>query len=152
MIKLYQDTKVSVAGISYTIPKSLYIVVDEFGDIKNNGLVFTTEENNCYIDIFTVESDASFNIRDDFNFNICENETYTVHGQVEERITDYMYSIRAVFESERHSYFEMHIGQINGYNERVEMLITVDKKKSDISEILRKEDVKLLIDSFEVTE
>lgn len=152
MLALYQDTKMSVAGISYTIPKSFYIVVDEFIDVKNNGLVFTTQEKNCRIEVFTVKSDITFNVQEDFISSICDNSTFTVHGKVDERLENHMYSIRAEFESRRHSYFEMHIGQRKGYDERVELLITVERDKSNIGEVLKREDVKRFIDSFEFTE
>lgn len=150
MITLYQDTKMSVAGISYTVPKSFYICVDEYGDVKCNGLSFTTKEKDCYIEVFTIESDISFNVRDDFISSICENDTYTVHGDADERLQNSMYSIRAEFESKRHSFFEMHIGQIKGYDERVEIQITVENGKSDISEVMKREEMKRFIDSFEV--
>lgn len=150
MITLYQDTKLSVAGIAYTVPKSFYICMDECGDVKNNGLTFTTKEADCLIDVFTVDSDISFNVRDDFISSICNNDTYTVHGEVDERLQNSMYSIRAEFESKRHSYFEMHIGQRKGYDERVEIQITVENGKADISEVMKREEMKRFIDSFEV--
>lgn len=152
MITLYQDTKMGVAGISYIVPKSFHIYVDEYDEIKDNGLSFKMQEKDCCIEVFTVESDMSFNVRDDFISAICDNDTYTVRNKVDERVENGIYSIRAEFESKRYEYFEMHIGQRKGYDERVEILITVEKGKADIGEIMKREEMKKFINSFKVAE
>lgn len=81
MLTLYQDTKIGVAGVSFTIPKSFYIVVDEdFCPIENNGLVFTTQEKNCCIEVYTEECDAPITLYNDFTSILQEENMYTIHG------------------------------------------------------------------------
>ncbi len=153
MLTLYQDTKISLAGVSFIIPKSFYIVVDdEFCPVKNYGLILTTQEKNCCIEVYTDTSDKLSNIRNDFLSIVCDENAYSIHGEVEERMENNMYSIRAEYESKWYSYFEMHIGQCKGYYIRVNLLITVKKNQGDIAEIMKREDVRQFIDSFEIAE
>lgn len=107
MIKLLQDTKMSVAGITFTVPNSFFICMKKICDIKDNSFSFTPKENDCCIEIFTVENDKSLNVRDDFICTIVADSAYIVHGEIEERIENYMYSIRAEFESVKQSCFKM---------------------------------------------
>ncbi len=149
MLTLYQDTKMGIEGVSFTIPKSFYIVVDDdFCPIKNNGLVFTTQEKNCCIEVYIEECDAPITLYNDFTSILQEENMYTIHGNIEERKEHSFYSVRAEYESKHHSYFEMHMIRIKGYSKSVKVLITVEKGKADISEILRREDVKQFINSF----
>ncbi len=149
MLTLYQDTKMGIEGVSFTIPKSFYIVVDEdFCPIKNNGLVFTTQEKNCCIEVYTEECDAPITLYQDFISILEEENMYTIHGEIEERKENTFYSVRAEYESKHHSYFEMHMVRIKGYNKSVKMLITVEKKETDICDILGREDVTQFINSF----
>jgi len=149
MLTLYQDTKVSIEGVYFTIPKSFYIVVDEdFCPVKNNGLVFTTQEKNCCIEVYTEECDDSITLYNDFKSILQEENMYTIHGKIEERKENAFYSVRAEYESKHHSYFEMHMVRVKGYNKSLQTLITVEKNKADIRDILRREDITQFINSF----
>lgn len=149
MLTLYQDTRMGIEGVSFTIPKSFYIVVDEdFCPVKNNGLVFTTQKKNCCIEVYTEECDAPITLYNDFTSILQEENMYTIHGKIEERKENAFYSVRAEYESKHHSYFEMHMVRVKGYNKSVKTLITVEKGKSDIAEVLKREDIKQFINSF----
>ena len=149
MLTLYQDTKMSIAGVSFIIPKNFYIVVDEdFCPVKSDGLVFTTQEKNCCIEVYTEECDAPITLYNDFTSILQEENMYTLHGNIEERKENTFYSVRAEYESKYHSYFEMHTVRVKGYSKSVKMLITVGKRKTDIRDILRREDVTQFINSF----
>ena len=149
MLTLYQDTKMSIEGVSFTIPKSFYIVVDEdFCPVKSDGLVFTTPEKNCCIEVYTEECDAPITLYHDFTSILEEENMYTIHGNIEERKENTFYSVRAEYESKHHSYFEMHMVRVKGYNQSVKILITVGKSNADIRDILRREDVTQFINSF----
>lgn len=149
MLTLYQDTKMSIAGVSFTIPKRFYIVVDDdFCPVKNNGLVFTTQEKNCCIEVYTEECDTTSRLYENFTSIVYDENMYTVRGKIDDRKENALYSVRAEYESKHHSYFEMHMIQHKGYDKRVQVLITVEKVKADISDILKREDVKQFINSF----
>ena len=149
MLTLYQDTKMSIAGVSFIIPKNFYIVVDEdFCPVKSDGLVFTTQEKNCCIEVYTEECDAPITLYNDFTSILQEENMYTLHGNIEERKENTFYSVRAEYESKYHSYFEMHMVRVKGYSKSVKMLITVEKNKANIRDILRRKDVTQLINSF----
>ncbi len=150
MLTLYQDTKMSVAGVSFTIPKSFCIVVDDgFCPVKSDGLVFTTQEKNCCIEVSIEECDTVFRLYNNFKSIVYDDEnTYTVRGEIDDRKENVLYSIRAEYEDKHHSYFEMHMIQIKGYDKRLQVLITVEKSKADIRDILRREDVTQFINSF----
>ena len=149
MLTLYQDTKMSIEGVSFTIPKSFYIVVDEdFCPVKSDGLVFTTQEKNCCIEVYTEECDAPITLYHDFTSILKEENMYTIHGKIEEKKENVFYSVRAIYESKHHTYFEMHMVRLKGYDKSLKMLITVEKRKADISDILRREDITQFINSF----
>ena len=149
MLTLYQDTKMGIEGVSFTIPKSFYIVVDEdFCPVKGDGLVFTTQEKDCCIEVYIEECDAPITLYNDFTSILQEENMYTIHGKIEERKENAFYSVRAEYESKHHSYFEMHMVRVKGYNKSVKMLITVEKNKANIRDILRRKDVTQLINSF----
>ena len=149
MLTLYQDTKMSIEGFSFTIPKSFYIVVDEdFCPVKSDGLVFTTQEKNCCIEVYTEECDAPITLYNDFTSILQEENMYTIHSKIEDRKENVFYSVRADYESKHHSYFEMHMVRVKGYHKSLQMLITVEKNKANIRDILRLKDVTQFINSF----
>ena len=149
MFTLYHDTKMSVAGVSFKIPKSFYIVTDDdFCPVKNDGLVFTTQEKNCCIEVYTDECDVPIKLCDDFTSVLQEENMYTIHEKTENRKENVFYSVRAIYESKHHTYFEMHMVRVKGYDKSLKMLITVEKRKADISDILRREDITQFINSF----
>ena len=151
MLALYQDTKIGVAGVSFIIPKSFYIVVDDdFCPVKNNGLVFTTQEKDCCIEVYTDECDAPISLYHDFISTLQDENMYTVHSKIEDRKENIFYSVRALYESKHHSYLEMHMVRVKGFDKSLKMLITVAKSKADIGEVLKREDVKQFIDSFKM--
>lgn len=149
MLTLYQDTKMSIEGFSFTIPKSFYLVVDEnFCPVKSNGLVFTTQEKNCCIEVYIEECDTPIELYNDFTAILQEENMYTVHNKIEDTEKDVSYSVRADYESKHHSYFEMHMVRVKGYNKSLQTLITVEKSKADIRDILKREDITQFINSF----
>lgn len=148
MIKLLQDTKMSIAGIDFTVPEGFSICIDKFPNKKYNTLRLAKEGGNCCMEICSVKSEQTFNVRNNFISNIEKRKSYTINGKIEERIENYMYSIRAEYESINHKYFEMHLGQRKGYDKRIEILIITDKNQDDMTGFLKSDDIKKFIESF----
>jgi len=151
MLALYQDTKMSIEGVIFTIPKSFYIVVDDdFCPVKNDGLVFTTQEKNCCIEVYTNECDAPISLYHDFTSILQDDNMYTIHSKIEDRRENIFYSVRSIYESKHHSYFEMHMVRVKEYDKNLHVLITVEKGKANIYDVLKREEVKQFIDSFRI--
>lgn len=149
MIKLLQDTKLSVAGINYTVPKGLYIDTDEGEVIKDNGLAFVPVENDCTIEVCTVKCYENDNIRDTFMTLFEDGSGLTLKGEPTESFLSELYTIRAQYESKNEEYFEINFDKIEGYDERIVFLITAVKTDADMGEILQREVVREIIESFE---
>ncbi len=146
MFELLYDTQMKIAGINFTAPKGFYIFTDE-GSIGRNGLAFVPKEQDCRIDIYTVASDTNDNLKENF---IKALNSYITHGKVQEQLRSYVYSIGAEYEIDESNYFEVHFGKHKDFNERIQLLITVNKHKADIREVLNRRDIQKLLDSFEI--
>lgn len=152
MIMMLQDTELSFAGINFIVPQNFYVASSSRKDAEQNGLTFVSPENDCFIDVFTIESNMTDNVREKFLEQFENTNIFTVHGKFEESIRAYLYSIRAEYESRDTGYFEICFGQRKGFNERVLLLVTADKNRADIGKIMKRQNMQKLIDSFEVAE
>lgn len=146
MFELLYDTKMKIAGINFTVPKGFCIFTDD-GSVGRNGLAFVPKEQDCRIDIYTIESNSNDNIKQDF---IKSLNPYTIHGEVKEELKKYVYSVSAEYEIDESKYLEIHFGKHDDFNKRLELLITVNKHKADMCEVLNRADIQKLLDSFEI--
>ena len=129
--------------------EKLHIVVEEdFCPVKNDGLVFTTQEKDCCIEVFTDEYETPAKLFSEFTDILQEDNMYTIRNKEEDRKSDVFYSVRACYESKHNTYFEMHMVRIKGYDKSLKMLITAKKGEVDINDVIRREDVSMFIESF----
>lgn len=146
MFELLYDANMKTAGINFNVPSGFYICTEN-RTRKTNGLVLVPKEQDCRIDIYTIKSSPDEDIKREFIKSI---KAYTIHGKIETQLRKYAYSISAVYEMDESAHFEIRFGQHENFDERMILLITVDKHKADIHKILNRWDIKELLDSFEM--
>lgn len=153
MVKLLQDTKMSLAGANFIVPKGFYIYTgDEI--VQPDGLIFLPPENDCHIMVYTKESRRTDNVRDLFIMQFTNNDILPdrlmLKSNFSENIRNFLYSISAEYEYGNIGYYEINYGQIKGYDERLIFIISADKHEARIRNILNRASIQKFIYSFEV--
>ena len=148
MIELLNDTVMCIAGIKCTVPREFYIVDIQNSFDGDNTVTFVPKINECTIELRAVKASGKDDIRTEFLNKIEDKKRFTLHDNAVERLEWYLYTIRAQYESTEAEYFEIHFGQVIGFRERLELLITA--KDASMSEILERFYIKNFIESFKI--
>lgn len=135
----------NIAGISFKVPYSFDIFI--YG-AKSNGIMFIPKKNYCRIDIYTIKGNVTDNIKKEFiNFL----NPY-IHGEIEEHQRKNLYALKAIYEIGEKEYFEIRFGQHKDFDRRLNLLITVNKNKANIHEILNRRNIRKFLNSFQIND
>lgn len=145
MIKI-KNGKLMVAGISFSLPDEFYIDVLGIDCLAENFLRFVSVQGNCIIDFTTsiikfhsaIESIKDVFVECEGKYNFIEGPEYYERN--------FLKGAHVTYESAEKYYYEIHYEMVEGFNERVEILIEIDKSR--INMFSNKESIKNFLDSI----
>lgn len=156
MFKVIENCKLSSVGVQFEVPKGFYIDIENMEGVNADEIRLVPEEKDCYInfrgfnDVYDSVMDSLIDTFSDFIFESGSSiELYDDENNHEYnwivKPTEFSYNglkgVYTQYEAINKQYYRIHFERVEGFNEWVEILLEVDKTKTTLEDVLKREAV-----------